>query len=196
MRRWQSFLGVGLLLLAAPASGSTFLHMDRAELTAKASWVVVGNVLSVESFWTKSGRIIVTEAMVEVEDAILGETPSVVIVRTFGGTVNGFTVEAHGFPTFEKGERLLLFLEQDKAAPDATRVLGYQEGMYRLALDKAGRELALPTVDAGARLMTAEGKLAPAPRPLLLDELRGEIRGHARQAGRPVNSVTVERAEP
>ena len=187
MRRWQSFLGVGLLLLAVPASGSTFLHMDRAELTAKASAVVVGNVLSVESFWTKSGIVIVTEAMVEVEDAILGEAPSVVVVRTFGGTVNGYTVEAHGFPTFEKGERVLLFLQQDKAVPDATRVLGFQEGKYRLTVDKAGRELALPTVDAGARLMTAEGKLAPAPRPLLLDELRSEIRGLARQAGRPVN---------
>src|SRR5688572_28195034 len=124
MRRWQSFLGVGLLLLAAPASGSTFLHMSRAELAKKASAVVVGNVLSVESFWTRSGQIIVTEAMVEVEDAILGETPSVVIVRTFGGTVNGYTVEAHGFPTFNKGERLLLFLEKDRADPGATRVLG------------------------------------------------------------------------
>jgi len=118
MRRWQSFLGVGLLLLAVPAGGSTFLHMSRAELAAKASSVVLGNVLSVESFWTKSGRIIVTEAMVEVEDAVLGEAPSVVRVRTFGGTVNGYTVEAHGFPTFAKGERVLLFLEQDKADPD------------------------------------------------------------------------------
>jgi hypothetical protein len=187
MRRWQSFLGVGLLLLAAPASGSTFLHMSRAELAAKASSVVVGNVLSVESFWTKSGRIIVTEAMVEVEDAVLGEAPSVVRVRTFGGTVNGYTVEAHGFPTFAKGERLLLFLEQDKADPDATRVLGYQEGMYRVAMDKAGREVAHPTVDGGARLLTAEGKLAPAPRPLLLDDLRGEVRELGRRAGRLVN---------
>jgi len=190
MRRWQSFLGVGLLLLAVPASGSTFLHMSRAELAAKASAVVVGDVLSVESFWTKDGRVIVTEAMVEVEDAILGETPSVVVVRTFGGTVNGYTVEAHGFPTFEKGQRLLLFLEQDKAEPgatDATRVLGYQEGMYRVALDKAGREVAHPTVDAGARLLTADGKVAPLPRPILLDDLRGEVRELGRRAGRPVN---------
>jgi len=187
MKRWQSFLGVGLLLLAVPASGSTFLHMSRAELAAKASAVVVGDVLSVESFWTKDGRVIVTEAMVEVEDAILGEAPSVVVVRTFGGTVNGYTVEAHGFPTFEKGQRLLLFLEQDNAEPDAARVLGYQEGMYRVALDKAGREVAHPTVDAGARLLTADGKVAPLPRPILLDDLRGEVRELGRRAGRPVN---------
>ncbi|HXT50298.1 MAG TPA: hypothetical protein VN811_04605, partial [Thermoanaerobaculia bacterium] len=173
--------------LAVPASGSTFLHMSRAELAAKASSVVLGNVLSVESFWTKSGRIIVTEAMVEVEDAVLGEAPSVVRVRTFGGTVNGYTVEAHGFPTFEKGERLLLFLEQDKADPDATRVLGYQEGMYRVAMDKAGREVAHPTVDAGARLLTADGKVAPVQRPVLLDDLRGEVRELGRRAGRLVN---------
>ena len=187
MKRWQSFLGAGLLLMAAPASGSTFLHMSRAELAQKASAVVVGNVLSVESYWTKSGRIIVTEAMVEVEDAILGEAPSVVIVRTFGGTVNGYTVEAHGFPTFNKGERLLLYLEKDQADPGATRVLGYQEGQYRVRLDKAGREVAVPTVDGNARLLTAEGKAAPTPRPIPLDELRTEVREYARQAGRPVN---------
>src|ERR1044072_2615508 len=125
--------------------------------------------------------------MVEVEDAILGEAPSVVRVRTFGGTVNGYTVEAHGFPTFEQGERVLLFLEQDKDDPDPTRVLGYQEAKFRVPFDKAGRELALPTVDAGARLLTAEGKLAPTPRAMLLDELRGEMRGLARPTGRPAN---------
>jgi hypothetical protein len=187
MRRWQSFLGAGLLLLAVPASGSTFIHMSRTELAEKASAVVVGNVLSVESFWTKSGRIIVTEAMVEVEDAILGETPSVVIVRTFGGTVNGYTVEAHGFPTFTEGERLLLFLEKDGADPGATRVLGYQEGLYRVAIDKAGREVAHPSVDGDARLLTADGRPAPPARPILLDDLRGQIREIGRQAGRPVN---------
>jgi hypothetical protein len=108
-------------------------------------------------------------------------------VRTFGGTVNGYTVEAHGFPTFARGEKLLLFLENDPAERDTHRVLGYQEGMYRVTADKAGREVAFPTVDGGARLFTADGRPAPAPRPIQLDELREEIRDNARQAGRPVN---------
>ena len=188
MRRWQSVLGVGLLLVAAvPASGSTFIHISRGELAKRASAVVVGNVLSVESFWTRSGQIIVTEAMVEVEDAVLGEGPSVVRVRTFGGTVNGYTVEAHGFPTFSQGERLLLFLEPDAKVADVSRVLGYQEGMYRVATDKAGREIAYPVVDDGAAVIDVTGKPVAPARPIALDELRHEIRENARLAGRPVN---------
>jgi hypothetical protein len=188
MRRWQSILGVGLLLVAAaPASGSTFVHMSRGELAKRASTVVVGNVLSVESFWTTSGRIIVTEAMVEVEDAVLGDGPSVVRVRTFGGTVNGYTVEAHGFPTFAKGERLLLFLEPDRNEAGTSRVLGYQEGMYRVTPDKAGREIAYPAVDVGAAVVDIDGKPVAPARPIALDDLRSEILRFAREAGRPVN---------
>jgi hypothetical protein len=175
------------LLVAMPASGSTFIHMSRGELTAKARAVITGEVLEVSSFWDRQGRIIVTEAMVRVEDALLGDSASVVAVRTFGGTVDGFTVEAHGFPVFTKGERVLLFLDDDRE-PDVHRVLGYQEGHYRLVLDKrTGVEMAVPTVDGEARLVTAEGRQAPAPRAIALDQLREEIRGHARRVGRQAN---------
>jgi hypothetical protein len=187
MRRWQSFLAVGLLLLAAPASGSTFLHMSRAELSKQAVAVVVGEVLEVSSFWTKSGQIIVTEAMVEVEDTLLGGSASVVVVRTFGGTVNGYTVEAHGFPTFAKGERVLLFLENDRTERDTHRVLGFQEGKYLVSTNQAGAEIAVPHVDGGARLLGKDGRPAPPLRAIPLADLRDEIRDHARQAGRPVN---------
>jgi hypothetical protein len=189
MRRWQSMLALALLLvLAVPASGSTFLHMSRAELAAKANAVVTGEVLEVNSFWDEKGQIIVTEAMVRVEDNLVGDSASVVAVRTFGGTVDGFTVEAHGFPVFAEGDRVLLFLENDRRTPDAHRVLGFQEGHYRLVREqKSGRELAVPTVDRGAHLLTADGRPAPTPRVVPLAELRTEIRQSARRAGRIVH---------
>jgi hypothetical protein len=179
---------VGLaLLVAIPASASTFVHMSRGELTAKARAVITGEVLEVSSFWDGQGRIIVSEALVRVEDALLGDTASVVAVRTFGGTVDGFTVEAHGFPVFHEGDRVLLFLENDRE-PEIHRVLGYQEGHYRLVRDqKTGREMAVPTIDGEARLLSADGTPAPAPRAIALDELREEIRGHARRVGRQAN---------
>ena len=184
MRRSVGWVSLALLVAAAPASASTFLHVGRGELTARAEAVVVGTVLEVESFWSDDGRIIVTEAKVLVEEALVGDAPSVALVRTFGGTVNGFTVEAHGFPTFEKGERLLLFLEPDRRARGAHRVLGFQEGKYRVTVDKAGREVAVPTVDASARLLTPDGRPAPAPRAVALETLREEILELGRRAGR------------
>jgi hypothetical protein len=177
---------LGLLLAVVPASASTFLHVSRAELTKRAAAVVVGDVLEVESFWTDDGRVIVTEAKVLVEQTLVGDSPSVVLVRTFGGTVNGFTIEAHGFPTFAKGERLLLFLEHDGKARGAHRVLGYQEGKYRVIRDEAGTEIAVPTVDGHARLLTKDGRQAPAPRAIALDSLRAEVQQLGRRAGRIV----------
>ena len=185
MKRWVVSAWIGLLVTAA-AGASTFMHVDRAELAARAAAVVVGRVLEVNSFWDPSGRIIVTEAMVAVDEALVGEAPTVAIVKTFGGTVDGYTVEAHGFPTFAAGERLLLYLENDTVAGNH-RVLGYREGQYRIVRDAKGIEMALPTVDAGARLLTADGRPAPQPRALALQELREEIRDAGRRAGRPVN---------
>lgn len=186
MRRSLRWVSLALLVAAVPANASTFLHVSRGELTARAEAVVVGTVLEVESFWSDDGRVILTEAKVLVEEALVGEPASVALVRTFGGTVNGFTVEAHGFPTFAKGERLLLFLEPDRRARGAHRVLGFQEGKYRITTDKAGREIAEPTVDAHARLLTADGRPAPAPRAVALETLRDEILELGRRAGRIV----------
>ena len=185
MKRWVVSAWIGLLVAAA-AGGSTFLHVSRSELAAKAAAVVVGRVLEVNSFWTASGRIIETEAMVAIDEVLVGEAPTVAIVKTFGGTVDGYTVEAHGFPTFAEGERLLLYLENDRAA-GVHRVLGYREGQYRVERDAKGVEMAIPTVDEGARLLTADGRPAPQPRALALQALRDEVRDAGRRAGRQVN---------
>jgi hypothetical protein len=120
--------------------------------------------------------------MVQVEETVLGETPTVVVVRTFGGTVDGYTVEAHGFPVFAAGDRVLLFVEQD--GDDRMRVTGYQQGHYRVvAGDRAG-DRAVPTNDLGASLLTADGRQAPAPQELPLAELKDLIRADAVRLGK------------
>ena len=83
----RSVLIALLLLMVAAVSGvaSTFLEMTQRDLVRESAAVVQGRVLKVSSFWEPSGRIIVTEALVRVEEAVLGQAPSVVVVRTFGG---------------------------------------------------------------------------------------------------------------
>src|SRR5687768_17934661 len=68
MRRSLRWVSLALLVAAVPANASTFLHVSRGELTARAEAVVVGTVLEVESFWSDDGRVILTEAKVLVED--------------------------------------------------------------------------------------------------------------------------------
>jgi hypothetical protein len=168
-----------LLATALPAGASTFTAMSQAQLVAQSAAVVEGRVIKVDSFWTPSGRIIVSEAMVQVEDVIAGAAPSVAVVRTFGGTVQGYTVEAHGFPKFEVGQRVVLFL----ASGDPARVTGYRLGQYRIE-DRSGVAVAVPTLEAGIALLTPDGRPAPRPRALPLETLKDQIRAHAARIAR------------
>ncbi len=184
----KRFLCLGLFALALaaaiPADASTFLAQSTDQLVADSHAVVQGEVLQVHSYWNKSGRIIVTEAIVRVIDTIAGSAPSVVILRTFGGTVEGFTVEAHGFPTFEKGPELLLFVSNQ--ADGTAEVTGYRQGQYRIVRDKAG-VMAVPMLENGVRLLTREGAVAPRPQALRLDTLKSQIQAGAQRVGLIVN---------
>ena len=182
MKRLVSTVLSIALVAAAPAAASTFLAMGRTDLVREADAAVQGRVLKVDSYWEPTGTVIVSEAMVQVEDTLFGNTPSVVRVKTFGGEVNGFVVEAHGFPTFAADERVLLFLEAD--GEDTLRVTGYQLGQYRLVAGEGGVELAVPAVDAGTRMLSADGQPAPAPRAQPLAELKDLIRADAVRLGK------------
>lgn len=181
MKRLVSF-GFLVLALSVPLCASTFLRLSQGELVRDSAAVVQGQVLKVSSFWDPTGRAIMSEALVRVEEKVFGEAPSVVVVRTFGGTVNGYTVEAHGFPKFRANERLLLFLEAEKDG--ASRVAGYQQGQFRIVRDKAGVEHAVSTVDEGAHFITRDGHAAAPAKAIRLDVLKDSIRNEARQAGR------------
>jgi len=182
----KRLVSIGLLLVMAavvPVGASTFLKMTQKDLIRDSAAVVQGQVIKVSSFWDPTGRIVMTEALVRVEDKILGNAPSVVVVRTFGGTVGSFTVEAHGFPKFRNNERLLLYLEPEQDG--ASRVAGYQQGQFHVVRDKSGVELAIPAFD-GANLVTPDGRVAAPAKALRLDELKQSIRDEARRAGRVV----------
>ena len=64
-------------------------------------------------------------------------------------------------------------------------MLGYLEGQYRVEIGDGGIETAMPMVDAGARLLTADGRPAPAPAKILLQDLREEVRDRGPRRGTP-----------
>jgi hypothetical protein len=183
----KRLVSIGLLLLsvaAVPAGASTFLKMSQKDLVRASAAVVQGQVLKVSSFWEPTGRMVVTEALVRVEEKIYGEAPSVVVVRTFGGTVGNFTVEAHGFPKFRANDRVLLYLEAEKDG--ATRVAGYQQGQFHV-VRQAGVEMAVPATEDDASVVTRDGRVAAPAKAMRLDVLKEFIRGEARRAGRLEN---------
>lgn len=182
MKRHSALLIVALLA-AAPAFASTFVAMSADELVSQTDAVVVGRVIERVSAWTESGRLIYTDNTVAVEEVVLGRAAAFVTVRTFGGQVGDVIVEAHGFPKFEDGERVLLFLTEDREV-GAVRVLGYQQGQFRVVTRLDGVTLAVPMIDEGARLLDREGRPMPEPVSVRLDELKAQVLKKAGELGR------------
>jgi hypothetical protein len=182
MQRAVWILILALAMSSVPAAASTFLALSREELVEQADAVVAGRVIEVSSFWNAEHTAILTEAVLEVEDSIVGSAPAYVNLRTFGGQVGNYRIEAHGFPTFQMGERLVLFLEPEKDG--AQRVLGYQQGQYRIR-EQQGKEMAVPAIDFGARILRPDGTEAPAPKAMLFAEFKQQLRETAGRVGRP-----------
>lgn len=171
MKRLLSLVAV-VAVAALPLSASTFIAVDESELVASSQAVVQGKVLDVRSYWNEDRTAIVSEARVLVEDLITGEAPSVVVVKTFGGQVGDYAIVAHGFPTFEAGADVVLFLAADG---EDFRVNGYRLGHFRVRETAKGR-LAVPTLEEGVRLFTPDGRLAPRPQAEGLEVMKERIR--------------------
>lgn len=176
----KKFVFVLLLaaIVAVPVSASTFVAMDLEEMTTRADAVVQGEIVEVESFWTESGRLIVTEATLRVEETLVGKTRPNVTIRTAGGEVGGLMVEAHGFPVFERGEKVLVFLKRGAAA-GTVEVLGYQQGHYRVVTRLDGVTLAVPQAEEGFRALRKDGSLAPAASSVEIDQFKNTVRALA-----------------
>lgn len=179
-----------IVAAAVPASASIFVAMDRAELVAASQAVVVGQVVGARSFWNEDATAILTEAVVRVDETVAGAAPRFVTVRTFGGTVGSLRIEAHGFPTFREGQRMVLFLD----GVDATaEVVGYQQGQYRIVTRASdGIDVAVPAVDGGATLVRMDGSRAERPRAMALSTLVESIRTAAGES-RTLQNRRVDR---
>ena len=166
-----------------PVLASTFVAMTEDELVAQSDRVIQGEVINIQSRWSNSGRIIVSDARVRVDHSLLGRGPAVVTVRTVGGEVNGFNVEAHGFPAFDAGEKVILYLRRE-ASDDSLRVLGYQQGYYRVVTRRDGVTLAVPQVDGDVQMLRADGSRVAAPASVEIGLFRARLKARAERLGR------------
>ena len=180
LQRRILLVGLAVVLMAMPATASTFVAMDQAELVAASDAVIQGEVLEVHSFWNRGGTAVITEARILVEEVVAGQAASEIVVRTFGGQVGDYVLEAHGFPVFQEGQRLLLFVHQSQDT--SLRVTGYRLGEYRVAQGDRGQLVAMPTLEPGVRLVHANGQAAPRPQVVDLDTFKSQIRGLAGRA--------------
>lgn len=186
-RRALSLIVLLLLAAAVPLSASQFIERPFDEVAREARFIVRGNVVDTWSAWDDAREVIYTYATVRVT-RYFGETtgPDTLLVREVGGTVDGYTQEAIGFPAIRRGEQVLLFLTQWEDSTDL-RIHAYNQGKF-LVRNRGGVEVVVedPVKQGDARL-SRDGRFFVTPDAdvpgLALDEMAAMIED-ARAGGR------------
>ena len=161
------------LLTAGTALASTAVRLDTPALTAAATDVVDGNVVSSSSVWTADHRRIVTHVVIEVRDTWKGAAHGRVTVVQPGGERDGIGQRVSGVAPLQLGERVVLFLE--RSGP-YHRVVGLAQGVYWVVPVEGSTELrAVPAALEGLELVAPPGQTPAARTPVPLSELRTSV---------------------
>jgi hypothetical protein len=144
---------LSVLLIAAialPLSASQFIELPFDNVARNATLVVRGTVTgSVTSAWNDAHDVIFSYATIRVNRYVAGEGSQELVVREVGGTVDGYTQEAIGFPMLREGEEVVLFLTQWDDSAD-WRIEAYNQGKYLVTKSPHGELLTHDPVTQGA----------------------------------------------
>ncbi len=162
MRR--AVFGLGLLFamsLWAGELGATNQEMANLQnLTQRAEMIVVGRCTAIKSTWNAKRTLISTYVSYDVEETIKGGSrDQQIVVKTLGGTVGSITQMVVDGPTFEVGERALLFLTASDE-PATFRIQGLRRGKLKIHSDSRTGERFLMR-DASGLIQGAERRGVP-----------------------------------
>ena len=168
------------LALALPGSASGVPAMSVGQAVVESKALVHGVVEDQFSQWEEfdEHRIVFTYSTVRVQHADFKALPRSrdVVVRTVGGTVDGYTQVLIDEASFTLGEEVVVFLDMDTDWAHLV-VTGFHQGKYTVVRDGSGRISGFRQ-DAGAQV----DKTAAAQRPVMpLATFAAELR-NARRA--------------
>ena len=167
--------------LALPVRATTLLALSLEELVTRADLIVLGSVMRTESRWAKPGRMIVTDAEVQVTQSLKGDTPSggTIVVTLPGGAVDSIALTIPGAPHLSTGQQALLFLQRGKSQSDL-RIVGMSQGALVVVAQNGVSMIVPPENDADLVTRNADGKFsqgAPAvPQATALSDLVSRIK--------------------
>ncbi len=165
----------GLLLLAAPAVGLTYVMVSDQTLADRADVIAEVQVLEVDP--SPGVDRPVTDYLMAVEHVIRGDiVASPLTVRVLGGILpDGIGLHVHGAPKFAPGQRALLFL---RSRPDGTfGVLHFALGTFHL-VERGGTVLALRQLSE-ANEIQLPGRAEPRTGPRDLELFRSWLTDRA-----------------
>lgn len=113
MTRVAQAIGLALTLFAAtPAEATVAVQVDRPQLVEMSDLVVRATVLDATSRWNEDRTQIITLTRVAVTQHLKGAGPTELVVRQFGGEVDGLVSRVSGDARLEAGADVVLCLRR------------------------------------------------------------------------------------
>ncbi len=113
MTRVATALGLALTLLAAePAEATVAVQVDRARLVEMSDLVVRATVVGATSRWNEDRTQIITLTRLAVTQYVKGDGPAELVLRQFGGEVDGLVSRVSGDARLEAGADVVLCLRR------------------------------------------------------------------------------------
>ncbi len=191
-------LALVLALLAGGAQAATVQRLSLGQLAALSERVFIGTVAAQQSRLSEAPRQVLTDTTFTVEQVLKGpkESGPFVLTRLGGEVGEGASLMRQaisGYPRFEVGERVVLFLERTPGG--ALVITGLAQGKFTVRDDaKTGRPMAVRDVSdlafVGQVVPTRTFLGVPSdPNRLPLDQIVTVARG-----GRPLASPMLHQA--
>ena len=157
----KAVFGIGVLLAISLWAGELCAANQELaslqQLTQRAEMIVVGRCMAINSAWDAKRTRISTYVSYDVEETLKGGLrDQQIVVKSLGGTVGSITQMMVGGPTFEVGERALLFLTASDE-PATFRIQGLRQGKLEIYSDSR----------TGERFLRRETPSVPRTEPLL-----------------------------
>jgi hypothetical protein len=170
-----------LMLAAASRAGATvLLPADLGDLSHSAYAIARGSIESVETRWTSpEHRSIETIVTMRADAWLKGDLGATVRFRVPGGRLGRYRSLVVGAPSFDAGQRVVVFL--GAAPPAIPYVLGLSQGVFRVAASAAGPVVTPPAVMpvSGAPRTVTRGD--PSRRPIALADFERRVRELAQE---------------
>lgn len=128
--------------LATNSPATTVIPPSFTQLVEEAELIFQGKVIDVHCEWAGEGaqRVIVSYVTFEIEEGIKGSPGPTVTLRLIGGTIGNETIAIADAPVFQKGDRDILFVENN--GRQFIPLVGIMYGRFRVQADGlSGRDI-------------------------------------------------------
>jgi hypothetical protein len=128
-----------IFILRVELNASTLIELTLKDLCDNSSDIVIVNVVSIRSYLKEGEKRIFTRIEMQILDNLKGElnVSEKIILKVCGGSINGITTFVVGAPTFNVGDRSILFLSKTVLI-DGNRtflVTGLSQGKFNIFTD-------------------------------------------------------------